>query len=187
VELYNNLKVILEDCAARERNFRKSQNHRFQHTSLVESRERAIRRKLRALDIAKKLIQSTDNPDLLSKIRAKRTLIIELSERILGYIRQRLVRHKNGSYDCVEFVSFFANLENNMAHLPELREIKDSTSIRDFLAAIQAHHDTLSDVGKPQLITFVINAKMMGSAKTRERRGKKKWRQLQLTLKEIEK
>jgi hypothetical protein len=65
-----------------------------------------------------------------------------------------------------------ANFEFKEAkHQLKLREVKDNTSIRDFLAAIQAYHDTLSAVGNPLLIAFVINAKVLGSAKTKHGDG----------------
>jgi hypothetical protein len=52
-------------------------------------------------------------------------------------------------------------------HLPELKEVKDNTVKRDFLASIKAYHDILSDTGKTQLVSFIINAKNLRSAKTK--------------------
>jgi hypothetical protein len=51
--------------------------------------------------------------------------------------------------------------------LPELSEIKSHTTIRDFIAAIRSYYAILNDDGKKQLIKFVIQAKILGSAKTK--------------------
>jgi hypothetical protein len=53
-------------------------------------------------------------------------------------------------------------------HLPELKEVsKDSTKIRDFIAAVTAYHVELTAEGQTKLIAFVKNAKILGVAKTK--------------------
>jgi hypothetical protein len=52
-------------------------------------------------------------------------------------------------------------------HLAELREVKNNTDVRDFIASIQAYHDILTPNAKQTLIAFIINSKIIGTAKTK--------------------
>jgi Zinc knuckle len=174
--LYEDLKIILNDCVTRESNFRKSGNHKFQTSFLVNSRGQTVRRKIRALEITKRLLKVTKNPELQNKIISKKKLIISLSNRIFLFIRNRLPRHKNEPTDCSEFVAFFQYIDNiKMAayeykeakHLPELKDVRNNTSIRDFISTITAYHDELNEEGKVRLVQFLINAKILGTAKTK--------------------
>jgi hypothetical protein len=83
--LYNSLRTLVDDCIVRERNFRKSPNHLFQKPFLVKSRNTAVRRKLRRLEIARKLLKSAQTKERVDKINAKRLLILSLSERIFDH------------------------------------------------------------------------------------------------------
>jgi Zinc knuckle len=180
-DAYNSLRLVVDDFIVREGNFKKSPNHPFQISFLIESRKETVRRKVKGLRLADVLFSSTLTDQQFEKVEAKRQLILTLSERIFDFIRARVLRPRYGPsesdrYNCEIFEDFIdnfhrdgmANFEYKEAkHLPELKEVKTNTAIRDFLAAVRAYHDILSAEGKTQLISFVINAKILGTAKTK--------------------
>jgi hypothetical protein len=51
--------------------------------------------------------------------------------------------------------------------LPELKQVRNDTEVRDFLAAVEGYYDVLNANGKTALVKFVVKTKILGSAKTK--------------------
>jgi hypothetical protein len=51
--------------------------------------------------------------------------------------------------------------------LPELKQVRNDTEVRDFLAAIEGYYDVLNANGQTALVKFVVKTKILGSAKTK--------------------
>jgi hypothetical protein len=83
---------------------------------------------------------------------AKASLIKSVTERVFTFIRGRNTWFKKQPTELTDLVAFIQIFKydgiaefkfGDAKHLPELKEIKERTAIREFLATVQAYYDTL--------------------------------------------